>query len=97
MKVSVIVPNYNHAPYLKERLDSIGFEWDGRASRSRDAWRVGSKHAQEFFNKHGDLKVPGNYACSDGYKLGNFVKKAKRDGRLPELEKELLATSDHNL
>ena len=23
MKVSVIVPNYNHAPYLKERLDSI--------------------------------------------------------------------------
>ncbi|MCH5307587.1 MAG: glycosyltransferase family 2 protein [Prevotella sp.] len=23
MKVSVIVPNYNHAPYLKERIDSI--------------------------------------------------------------------------
>jgi len=22
-KVSVIVPNYNHAPYLKQRIDSI--------------------------------------------------------------------------
>ena len=22
-KVSVIIPNYNHAPYLKERLDSV--------------------------------------------------------------------------
>ena len=22
-KVSVIVPNYNHAPYLRERIDSI--------------------------------------------------------------------------
>ena len=61
----------------KNRLDAIGFDWDGRASRSRNAWRVGSKHAQEFYDKHGDLKVPGNYACADGYKLGNFLKKAR--------------------
>ena len=23
MKVSVIIPNYNHAPYLRERIDSV--------------------------------------------------------------------------
>ena len=69
----------------RKRLNALGFEWDGRASRSRNAWRAGVEHAREFYDKHGDLKVPGNYACSDGYKLGNFVKRAKRDGRLEEL------------
>ncbi len=23
MKVSVIIPNFNHAPYLRERIDSV--------------------------------------------------------------------------
>ena len=69
----------------KERLDAIGFEWDGRASRSRNAWRAGAEHCREYYENHGDLKVPRNYACSDGYKLGNFVKRAKKIGRLEEL------------
>ena len=81
----------------RERLDQLGFEWDGKASRSRNAWRVGKAHAQEFYDKHGDLKVPGNYACADGYKLGNFLKKAKRDGKLAELVQALLSPSDHSL
>ena len=69
----------------KERLDAIGFEWDGRASRSRNAWRAGAEHCRVYYENHGDLKVPRNYACSDGYKLGNFVKRAKKIGRLEEL------------
>lgn len=81
----------------RERLDQLGFDWDGRASRSRNAWRVGKAHAQEFYDKHGDLKVPGNYACADGYKLGNFLKRIKREGKLAELVQSLLSPSDHSL
>ena len=69
----------------KELLDAIGFEWDGRASRSRNAWRQGVEYSKEYYENHGDLKVPAGFVCSDGYKLGNFVKKAKRDGRFDEL------------
>ena len=42
----------------KERLDALGFEWDGRKSRSRNAWRAGVKHSREYWTSHGDLKVP---------------------------------------
>ena len=69
----------------KELLDAIGFEWDGRASRSRNAWRQGVEYSKEYYENHGDLKVPAGFVCSDGYKLGNFVKKAKRDKRFEEL------------
>ena len=36
-KVSIIVPNYNHAPYLRQRLDSIfnQFFQDQRPTFSR--------------------------------------------------------------
>ena len=69
----------------KELLDALGFEWDGRASRSRNAWREGTSHVAEYYDKHGDLKVPAGFVTKDGYKLGNFIKKAKRDGRFEEL------------
>ena len=72
-------------PARLEQLNGIGFEWDGRASRSRNAWRAGVAHAVPYYTSHGDLKVPGGFICDDGYKLGNFVKKAKADGRFNEL------------
>ena len=71
----------------KKRLDTLDFEWDGRASRSRNAWRAGVAHAREYYELHGDLNVPGGFVTEDGYKLGIFVKNAKRDGRYEELEK----------
>ena len=74
----------------KEKLDALGFEWDGRVSRSRNAWREGVKHSKEFYEKHGNLKVPKGYVCSDGYKLGNFIRKTKSDKRMEELEKEVI-------
>lgn len=68
-----------------EKLNRAGFEWDGRASRSRNAWRAGVEHSREYYSAHGDLKVPAGYVCADGFKLGNFVKNSKRTGRLDEL------------
>lgn len=74
----------------KERLDALGFEWDGRVARSKNAWRDGVKHSLEYFKVHGDLRVPKGYTCADGYKLGTFIQRAKRDKRMDEL-KELCA------
>ena len=73
----------------RKRLDDLGFEWDGRQSRSRNAWRAGLEHSIGYYKMHGDLKVPGGYVCADGYRLGNFVKRAKADGRFEELEKDV--------
>ena len=72
-------------PDKVERLNEIGFEWDGRASRSRNAWRAGCIHSLEYYRNHGDIKVPGGYVCEDGYKLGTFIKNLKRDKRMDEL------------
>ena len=77
------------SPDKVERLNEIGFEWDGRASRSRNAWRAGCVHSFEYYRNHGDIKVPGGYVCGDGYKLGTFIKNLKRDKRLDELLDEL--------
>ena len=77
----------------KQRLDDIGFEWDGRKSRSRNAWRAGVEHSVEYYKKHKNLKVPAGFVCDDDFKLGNFVKKAKADGRFEELEKEVKKAS----
>lgn len=71
----------------KDRLDALGFEWDGRVARSNNAWRNGVAHAAEFYKKHKNLKVPVRFVSEDGYKLGNFIKNTKRDDRMKELEK----------
>ena len=72
----------------KEKLDRIGFEWDGRKSRSRNAWREGAAHAREYYANHKNLKVPAGFITTDGYKLGTFVKNTKRKGLLADLERE---------
>ena len=69
----------------KVLLDAIGFEWNGRASRSRNAWRTGVGYSREYWSSYGDLQVPAGFVTRDGYKLGNFIKKARRDGRFEEL------------
>ena len=73
------------SPDRVEKLNALGFEWDGRVSRSRNAWRQGCAYAREYYENHGDLKVPKGYVCSDGYKLWNFIRKTKSEGRYEEL------------
>lgn len=73
----------------KARLDALGFEWDGRESRKRNAWREGVKYSKAYYEKHGDLKVPAGFVTDEGYKLGNFIKNTKSNGRMDELLKEV--------
>ena len=76
-----------------DRLNALGFEWDGRVSRSRNAWRTGVAHSREYWGDHGNLNVPKGYICGDGYKLGLFVKNSKAKGRFEELCSEVSSTA----
>lgn len=58
-------------------------------AKSRNAWRIGVDNSRAFYEKHGDLKVPAGFVTDDGYKLGNFIKNTKSNGKMDELLKEV--------
>lgn len=49
-------------------LDGIGMIWE-----SNDPWEQGFSHAIEYFRENGDLNVPNQYSCVDGYRLGKWI------------------------
>ncbi|MDE7060822.1 MAG: helicase associated domain-containing protein, partial [Lachnospiraceae bacterium] len=49
-------------------LDGIGMIWE-----SGDPWEQGFSHAIEYFRENGDLNVPNQYSCVDGYRLGKWI------------------------
>lgn len=49
-------------------LDGIGMIWE-----SGDPWEQGFSHAMEYFRENGDLEVPNQYSCADGYRLGKWI------------------------
>ena len=51
-------------------LNQLGIRWDPM----QDLWNEGFAHAKEYFSSHGDLLVPSDYVCSDGYNLGIWIK-----------------------
>lgn len=59
-------------------------------------WENGYIHAAEFYKNNGHLKVPKNYICSDGFKLGQWIQTQRGTKRgtipvpmLPEREEKL--------
>jgi Helicase associated domain len=53
----------------KERLDSLGFEWDPFTAD----WEDGFEHLQAFIKEHKHCRVPAEYKSSDGYRLGRWI------------------------
>ncbi|MDE7325568.1 MAG: Helicase associated domain protein, partial [Lachnospiraceae bacterium] len=49
-------------------LDGIGMVWE-----FGDPWQNGFRHAQEYFCENGNLAVPNQYICKDGYRLGKWI------------------------
>ena len=49
-------------------LDEIGMIWE-----FEDPWEVGFSYAKNYFEKHGDLLVAGDYVSNDGYRLGKWI------------------------
>ena len=49
-------------------LDALGMVWT-----FPDSWGIGYEHANAFFRATGNLAVPANYRCEDGYLLGRWI------------------------
>lgn len=59
-------------------------------------WENGYIHAAEFYKNNGHLKVPKNYICPDGFKLGQWIQTQRGAKRgtilvpmIPEREEKL--------
>ena len=57
----------NLANWQIQMLDNIGMVWE------ISPWENGLQHAQAYFKQHGDLAVPNQYVCADGYRLGRWI------------------------
>lgn len=74
-----------------EQLDNIGMIWDKEALR----FETEMSHAKEYFAAFGNLDIPRDYVCEDGYRLGAWIRTVRaecRKGhlsqrRIQELEK----------
>ncbi len=49
-------------------LEAIGMVWEFDSP-----WANGLRHAQEYFQENGNLAVPNQYVCRDGYRLGKWI------------------------
>ncbi len=62
-------------PNEKETLDKLKFWWD-----VKDAWwEEGFQHAKKYYDIHKKLDVPKDYISEDGYKLGNWITRQKKN------------------
>lgn len=62
------------APERKIRLESIpGWVWDANS----EAWEIGFCQLYEFAKNQQHCRVPSNFATSDGYKLGLWVRRQR--------------------
>ncbi|MCM1508409.1 MAG: helicase associated domain-containing protein [Ruminococcus flavefaciens] len=66
-----------------EQLDNIGMVWDKETLR----FETEMSHAKEYFAAFGNLDVPSDYVCEDGYRLGawlRIVRPEYRKGKLSQ-------------
>lgn len=71
-----------------KRLESIGMVWE-----NADEWEQGYAHAKNYYKKHGNLDVQKDYASEDGFKLGAWVAKRRkeyRENRLSDKHRNML-------
>ena len=67
------------------RLDRIGMIWNTDQYR----FDVGFEHAERYYRKNGNLKVPATYICEDdGYSLGLWINLKRRQYKKGTLSAE---------
>ena len=76
------------------RLDEIGMEWRNRSLLNKmHAWEEQYAEAKRFYEKNGNLSVPGDYRSESGKCLSIWIlrqREANRKGKLSEKQRELL-------
>ena len=73
-------------PTQIKRLNALNISWDVL----QKAWQNGLEHAKAYYAEHGNLNVPGQYECPDGYKLGAWIANQRskyKSGKLTEERK----------
>ncbi|MDE7209958.1 MAG: Helicase associated domain protein [Lachnospiraceae bacterium] len=58
----------NLAGWQVRMLDGIGMAWE-----MDSPWENGLRHAKAYFRQYGNLAVPNQYVCADGYRLGRWI------------------------
>ena len=71
-------------PMQIKRLETLKISWDVLL----EAWQNGIEHAKAYYAEHGDLNVPGQYECEDGYKLGVWISNQRSKYRLGKLTED---------
>lgn len=61
-----------------EQLDSIDFEWNMHRSAPTDKWLLNFERLRHFKEEQGHVRVPQNYVCDDGSRLGEWVSSQRR-------------------
>ena len=59
-------------------LESIGMVFE-----TEDPWETGFAHAKMYTEAMGNLDVPGDYICSDGYNLGKWLANQRSNYNTP--------------
>ena len=57
-----------------DRLNEIGIVWS-----QEDKWEVGYRYATAYYAERGNLMVPAEYICEDGYLLGKWISNQRAD------------------
>lgn len=74
--VPVVERKNTVAPLTDEQVDlleQIGMVWSPRKVRFDDIWHKRYNCAKEYFIQNGNLDIPVNYVCEDGFKLGTWI------------------------
>ncbi|MCF0127548.1 MAG: Helicase associated domain protein, partial [Pseudobutyrivibrio sp.] len=72
------------------RLEELGMSWTVETNDHFDGY---VKRFVEFQHKYGTAKIPSNYVTEDGWPMGGWAYRMKRDyreGKLPENKKRML-------
>ncbi len=74
-------------PVDRERyLDKIGFVWEV----TEYYWNHMYEKAKEYYDTHGNLKIPTKYVCDDGSKLSQWINDMRKRYRNLEKDESLL-------
>ena len=77
------------SPERIRRLEELGLAWDVFEA----FWEKGYAHACAYRRSHGNMKVPANYVCDDGFRLKGWLNNQstrRKNGSLSPVQLEKL-------
>ena len=74
-----------------EKLENIGMIWNKDDLHFEDE----ISHVKDYLQEHGDLDIPKDYVCADGYRLGAWLRTARQNYRCGEMsQRKILALEE---